>query len=397
MHKDGYYTSGEFAKKAQVSVRTVRFYDKQNILRPSLVDEHGARYYTDSDFAKLQQILLLKYLGFALEDIREMTIAGSDYRLMLNSLRVQKRLFNDKMEQMLLVGQAIDNSIASIEANKGLDGDTILNLIHLTGMENTMKAQYQNASNISARIRLHREYSVNPQGWFPWIFDQLKLQENMQVLEVGCGSGALWQENASHIPDNIHITLTDISEGMVRELKRSLGRGEKRDKRFSFATVNCEKLPYEDNSFDLVIANHVLFYCDDITRAISELARVLRPGGRLVAATYGAGHMKEITTLVQGFDEHITLSSGENLYDRFGLENGEALLMQAFAEVTLERYEDEIVIDSAEPLIEYILSCHGNQSQYLVNRYRDFKLYVERNLNPSFHITKEAGIFVGRK
>ena len=74
MKMPGYYSSGEFARMAQVSVRTIRFYDKQNILKPSYVNPSGARFYTDSDFARLQQILLLKYLGFSLDDIREITI-----------------------------------------------------------------------------------------------------------------------------------------------------------------------------------------------------------------------------------------------------------------------------------------------------------------------------------
>ena len=74
MKKNGFYSSGEFAKMARVTVRTVRYYDKQNKLKPSFVDEHGSRYYTDADFALLQQILLLKYLGFSLDDIKAPTI-----------------------------------------------------------------------------------------------------------------------------------------------------------------------------------------------------------------------------------------------------------------------------------------------------------------------------------
>ena len=74
MKLPGYYTSGQFAHMAEVSVRTIRYYDQQNILKPSYINESGARFYTDEDFVRLQQILLLKYLGFSLEDIREMTI-----------------------------------------------------------------------------------------------------------------------------------------------------------------------------------------------------------------------------------------------------------------------------------------------------------------------------------
>ena len=64
---------------ANVTLRTIRYYDKQDILKPSLVSESGARFYTDKDFARLQQILLLKYLGFSLEDIREMLIDDTSY------------------------------------------------------------------------------------------------------------------------------------------------------------------------------------------------------------------------------------------------------------------------------------------------------------------------------
>ena len=58
MKKPGYYSSGEFARMAHVTLRTIRYYDKQNILKPSYVTEAGARFYTDEDFARLQQILL---------------------------------------------------------------------------------------------------------------------------------------------------------------------------------------------------------------------------------------------------------------------------------------------------------------------------------------------------
>ena len=70
----GYYKSGEFAKKANVSIRTIRYYDKQELLKPSYVSEAGYRFYTDADFVRLQKILSLKYLGFSLEEIRAITI-----------------------------------------------------------------------------------------------------------------------------------------------------------------------------------------------------------------------------------------------------------------------------------------------------------------------------------
>ena len=78
MKKEGYYSSGQFAGMAHVTQRTIRYYDKQGILKPSFVNESGARFYTDEDFARLQQILLLKYLGFSLDDIRVMIVDTKD-------------------------------------------------------------------------------------------------------------------------------------------------------------------------------------------------------------------------------------------------------------------------------------------------------------------------------
>lgn len=390
MKLPGYYSSGQFARMASVSLRTIRYYDKQNILKPSYVNLSGARFYTDSDFARLQQILLLKYLGFSLNDIREMTIKDMDYHFMLNSLNMQKKLVQDKIEQMQLVENAIENTVSAIEQKQQVDWSQMLDLIHLTSMEKSLKTQYQNASNISARIRLHQDYSVNRQGWFPWIYEHCGIKKGMHILELGCGNGAVWSENLSKLPADLNIILSDISEGMLRDVRRTLGQN---DSRFSFRTFDCHEIPFPDDSFDLVMANHVLFYCDDIRAVCGEIRRVLRPGGLFVCSTYGSGHMKEISELVQKFDSRIVLSA-ENLYERFGLENGPAYLLPFFSDVQYEKYEDSIELYKPEPLIEYILSCHGNQNQFLLDRYTDFRSFVEKKTAHGFHITKEAGIFL---
>lgn len=389
----GYYSSGQFARMAGVSLRTIRFYDKQNILKPSYVKPSGARFYTEEDFAKLQQILLLKYLGFSLEDIKELSIDTTDYRFMLNSLSLQKKLVKDRIEQMQMVEAAIDNTISTIEKEQQIDWSHMLKLIHLTGMERSLKSQYQNAGNISARIRLHRDYSINPQGWFPWIFEQCRLTVGMKVLEVGCGNGALWTENAECLPEKIELVLSDVSEGMLRDARRAV---TERPGSFSFQVLDCQEIPFEAESFDLVIANHVLFYCEDVEKACSELWRVLKPGGRFICSTYGSRHMQEITHLVQEFDSRIVLSA-ENLYERFGLENGEDVLKKFFADIEVKHYEDGIFLTQPEPLLEYILSCHGNQNQILLDKYKDFKTYLIEKTRYGFSITKDAGIFIGKK
>ena len=393
MKKDGYYSSGEFARMAHVTLRTVRYYDKQDILKPSLVTESGARFYTDEDFARLQQILLLKYLGFSLDDIREMTIGDSDYHFMLNSLNIQLRLVRDRIEQMQLVEKAIQDTAQVIQEQHTIDWSQMLNLIHLTGMEKSLKNQYQNATNISSRINLHNLYSQNKQGWFPWIFQQCHIRPGLRILELGCGDGTLWTENLSLIPEDISITLSDISSGMLRDARRAIGSS---DTRFAFRAFDCKKIPYKDESFDLVIANHVLFYCDDIPAVLKEVCRVLSPGGHFLCSAYGKAHMQEVSQLVEDFDDRIVLSA-DKLYERFGRENGRKILDSFFPDAKWHSYEDFLLVQDAEPLISYVLSCHGNQNQYILDHYKEFRAFATKKTAKGFRITKDAGVFLCEK
>lgn len=383
------YSSGEFAEKAHVTLRTIRYYDKMNLLKPSMHTEAGARLYSDQDFAKLQQILLFKYLGFSLEEIREMTLASADPHFLNESLKIQKRLLQERQEELQSMILAVDQTSAALEQKHEIDWEKMLNLIHLTDMETELRTQYQNATNINARIALHRDFSVNPEGWFPWLFHQMPLKPGMRVLELGCGNGALWLENISHIPSGIHILLSDSSEGMVREVQHKLSG----DNRFLFQTIDMDRIPFPDQSFDLVIANHVLFYSSDLNHTLKEIRRVLKPEGTLSASTYGARHMKEITDLVQEFNPEIRLAA-ENLYEQFGLENGEDILKPYFRNIVSRSYEDSIEISEADPLISYILSCHGNQNRLLLDHYKEFRKFVEEKVKNGFHITKDAGIFL---
>ncbi|WP_051532859.1 MerR family transcriptional regulator [Lachnobacterium bovis] len=393
-----YYTSGQFAKMANVSTRTIRYYDTQNILKPSYINKNTmARYYTDEDFAKLQQILLFKYLGFSLDEIKELTINDLDYHFLLNSLKLQSTLIQDKIEQMQLVQKAILDTTSVIEKNKNIDWSQMLNLIHLTNMQTSLKTQYQNANNITSRINLHQKYSTNTEKWFPWIFKHCKFSPHEKILEVGCGTGSLWLENSNLIPSDIDIFLSDISRGMLRDARRCLSTLPLSIKKnITFKAFDCQKIPFPDNTFDTVIANHVLFYCTSFKHACLEINRVLKPNGKLICSTYSKNHMHELNELVNEFDSRIILSAN-NLYETFGLENGKDLLDQTFISTEKFIYNDELVINASEPIIEYILSCHGNQNQYILDNYKEFRSYVDSKIKPNFRVTKEACIFISHK
>lgn len=386
------YTSGQFATKANVTLRMLRYYDKMDLLKPSMHRPSGARLYTDADFLRLQQILLLKYLGFSLSDIRELTIGSADPHVLKESLLIQKRLLLEKQEELSSMIHAIDETTDALKEKGTVDWNDLLHLIHLSEEESELKSQYQNASNINARIALHRDYSTNPEGWFHWLFSNIQFVSGMRILELGCGNGDLWTENIDCLPDSVSVVLSDSSEGMVHEVQRKLGK----DPRFSFGVFSMDSIPYEDSSFDAVIANHVLFYSSDIHETLHEISRVMKPGGFLYCSTFGHSHMKEITELVQKFNLEIRLSS-EALYEVFGLENGKEILSSVFSSMSCLRYPDSIVLSSAEPLISYILSCHGNQNRLLLNHYKEFSDFVRDEVSGGFYITKDAGLFIAER
>ena len=139
-----------------------------------------------------------------------------------------------------------------------------------------------------------------------------------------------------------------------------------------------------------------MFYCKNIQNALSEIYRVLKPEGRLICSTYGLNHMREVTELVQLFDSKVVLSS-DSLVDRFGKENGLVQLEKFFSDVQWKQYEDQLIVDNAEALISYILSCHGNQNEHLIPKYKEFCDFVRQKTKTGFVISKDAGIFVAKK
>jgi len=250
--------------------------------------------------------------------------------------------------------------------------------------------QYRDASKLDVRVQLHKRFSTNNYGWCLWVFDQLDLPPKSRILELGCGLGGLWLENIHRIPGDWEITLSDLSRGMLRDAQRSFGTNQRR---FDFTVVDVQAIPFQDKSFDAVIANHMLYHVPDRTQALSEVHRVLRPGGRFYAATNGQAHLQELRELVERFAPNI--SFGATDYS-FSLENGSAQLSKWFRKVTLRRYQDSLAITEADSLIAYILSSIGNTRSVLVgDTLGGLVASIEHELTShgAIHITKDVGMF----
>jgi len=220
-----------------------------------------------------------------------------------------------------------------------------------TDQQYLTKDQYKDSSNLDARIALHQRFSVNPQGWYHWVFDTLvKLPADAKLLELGCGAGTMWQECRDRVPAGWVITLTDLSDGMLDTAWRNLaptGRA------FKFEQMDAQFIQYEDQFFNVIIANHMLYHVPDRPKALAEIKRVLKDDGRLIATTVGENHIKEMKSWI---DRATVLPEDAPSSKPFTLENGLAQLQSFFSKVDLARYADGLKVKEIGPIMAYIRS-----------------------------------------
>ena len=252
--------------------------------------------------------------------------------------------------------------------------------------------QYRDSTNLRSRAGLHARFSTNKVDWLQWVFERLNPEPDSRVLEVGCGTGELWKRNLPDVPSGCDIVLTDLSPGMASEARDKLSA----DRRFTYCVCDAQLLPFPAESFDQVVANHMLYHVPDRRRALGEIWRVLRPGGRLTAATNGDPHMRELWQMLDRVSpgskaRAVAVDGG------FNLQNGAEQIEEWFTDVTIARRDDSLEVTEAEPVVEYALSSDlYDLSGDRLSRLAELVEY-EIVKHGRFAITKETGLFEARK
>lgn len=244
--------------------------------------------------------------------------------------------------------------------------------------------QYQNDSQLQKRIEIHRRFGTNSQPLYHWLFGQIHFPPKPHVLEIGCGNGSFWLANAEALPEHIELTLTDLSAGMLADARNRLV-----DVLPHTALVaDAQKLPFDDASFDIVIANYMLYHVPDTRRAIREIRRVLKSSGTLYAATNGVDHMHELLELAPDYrdDDPVTR--------QFALENGKEQLAESFANIDRHDFIDHLEITEVQPVIDYLASASDDDTLSGMELER-ITTFVEDRIrqNGAFRVHKSTGLF----
>lgn len=270
------------------------------------------------------------------------------------------------------------------------------NISLFTDQNHLSRDQYLDSSNLGSRISLHEAFSVNPIPWQEWIFSQIDFPDEAAILELGCGSGRLWNDNDQFIDDNWSLFVSDLSLGMVQEAINCIKGGGY----VNGLVVDAITIPFGNDKFDAVIANHMLFHIKNPSQALREIHRILRPGGMIYATTVGRNHLLELRKeLIQARDLDIDVMEDESALalDNFTLDTGMEKVRALFQDTEMSVFEDLLEITFVEPLIEYVKSSiiwelSGSEIQRL-REIIDAKIIKEG----SFKIRKHQGMIVARK
>ncbi|OWO93334.1 SAM-dependent methyltransferase [Rhizobium esperanzae] len=252
--------------------------------------------------------------------------------------------------------------------------------------------QYGDSRKLAARARLHTEYTIAETGWFPWVAAQLPLRPADRVLDIGCGPAWFWAATADLLPENLHLTLADLSSGMVDEAVARCGA-------LRFGSVrgcraDAAALPFEDGAFDLVIAMHMLYHLPDPATGIAEMARVLKPGGFLAVTTNGIGNMREIYRLTTVFGSAPTDPAAV----AFGYDAAEQMMRTQFGNVAMSQYPASMRITEPEDVFLALTSYPPGEGagESQLSGFRRAINEAFRDGSGALDVSKETGLFLSR-
>ena len=248
-----------------------------------------------------------------------------------------------------------------------------------------VKRQYATAKNLNTRISIHDKYSTNKMGFGNWIVSNYRIDKGMNVLEIGCGTGDMWKNRETLIGKCSKLILSDFSEGMVATTKTNIGNYDN----VEYRIMDIQEIPYEDETFDVVIANMMLYHVPDIGKGLAEVRRVLKRGGYFYCATYGEHGIIEYLSKIL-----FTYGVENNLNKNFTLQNGYEILRKNFSNVEKLEYKDSLAVTDMDDMVEYIYSLSSMTSLNRVPKQEIKDILMNHITNGILNVPKEYGMFI---
>jgi ubiquinone/menaquinone biosynthesis C-methylase UbiE len=210
-----------------------------------------------------------------------------------------------------------------------------------------MKIDYQETTNdLLARIDIHKKYGSRDID--EWMLHILNPQKGTKILDIGCGAGKQCFLFYKALQGEAEITGGDVNQQLLEQARQE---NAKIGNRIKFIDLDFnQRFPLEDNQFDLLTSCFAIYYSEDIRFTISEMHRVLKPGGRM----FTTGPMPENKQL---FYEIITAATHKPIPPMPGSSRYSSKIFQAiqalFAKVEIQIFENPLTFEAADPFLAY--------------------------------------------
>ena len=210
-----------------------------------------------------------------------------------------------------------------------------------------MKIEYQETTNdLLARIDIHKKYGSRDID--QWMLHLISPQKGLIILDVGCGSGKQCFLFYKALEGDAEITGGDVNPELLDKARQE---NAKIGNRIKLIDLNFnQRFPLNDNLYDLVTSCFAIYYSEDIPFTISEMHRVIRPGGRL----FTTGPMPENKRL---FYDIIFEATQKPIPPMPGSSRYSSLIYKAiqeqFSKVEVHIFENPLVFENVEPFLAY--------------------------------------------
>ena len=246
-----------------------------------------------------------------------------------------------------------------------------------------MASQYGDDRNLAARQSIYRfRRARDRRTFYDVVLDLAELRGDEVVLDVGCGNGQYLRTLGmrAHAGPVLGV---DLSAGMARAAL-AWGRAIAGD---------AQALPVRTAAADAALCPHMLYHVPDQAAAVSELRRVLRPGGRAVVVTNSVEHFRQVDDLVAS----LTGTRPLRLMLAYTLEGGEPVLRTAFDTVERHDFTGALDVTEAEAVVDYVGSVrevYELDDDMLGALRREVQAVIDRD--GVFEVTTASGAFVCR-
>ncbi len=252
---------------------------------------------------------------------------------------------------------------------------------------------YATPDRLRKRIRLY-DFQVDPIDLPAWVLDHIPSAATAHFLDVGCGPGRYLEAIRSSHPVATAFGC-DLSFGMAREAalhSPSLAG----DSTF---------LPFSDDSFDCVIAAHMLYHVPDIDATLREIFRVTRSGGNVAVVLNGVAHLRELFTVLR---DAVIAVGGKNAPrpespDRIKLRAAEPLIARYFASLETFAERRAIVTTDSTVIADYVESMEATFASAIDVQWSDVveatRTIVSDHIanHGAWHTSSNLGMILARK